>query len=492
MKKWVWPTFIFLLVVPRLVRFFAPTVQIEDPNYIYGAFLIFKGLIPFHEFAQPNPPLLEAVITVLYHVFGVSYRIPEILSVLAFWGTSCLILFLGKRWFSTGAGIVASLLYSFHYLLFRYHLFERETFATLAVMAGLAILSREEYSWKSHVLAGVITGLGFAFKQTALIPFAAIAVVVLFIQFRWKRAVLFGLGFAGFVAVITLAYSLLFGEVYLRQTFYFHFIKGVVAPWQIKAQWTATGLGYLIPAAVAALPLIWRRRTHPGWILLAMVSADLVFFWFVSGAFWPHYLLSTLPSLALLAGLAIWEWGRLLARQGRRWVRIESLIMAGAVTLGIIVWNPGVLIGAGAVEQYGFQGTPRQEIEACGEFIKTRTTPDDVIISDPFIALVSERIKVVRFKDNWGLVLWMNTMMDQGKYRENVEKLSGQSFGHIRKLSQEYWMPLIETAFYQGNLGAIQPNYELPLPPDYMMNYGFGKGFESEHYTIWIKDQPLP
>ena len=55
-RYWLWIIFPILLILPRLIRFFSPMVQIEDPNYIYGAFLVFKGLIPFHEFAQPNPP----------------------------------------------------------------------------------------------------------------------------------------------------------------------------------------------------------------------------------------------------------------------------------------------------------------------------------------------------------------------------------------------------------------------------------------------------
>jgi len=486
MNKFFQPGIILLLAIPRVVRILGSNVQIEDPNYIYGAFLILKGQIPFLDFAQPNPPLLEALLSFLYMTFGVSYRVPEIVSGLAFWAISICILVLGKRWHSTAAGVIGAILFSCHYLVFRYHLFERETFATLAVVVGLLILSRTENSWKSRVLTGVVIGMGFAFKQTALVPFAAICAVYLLLKRDFRTPLFLCAGFTAFVGGLTAVYYFQFGEVFLRQIFWFHFIKGVVAPWYIKANWTAAGLGYIIPPALAAIPLFLFRRKHSGWIPAAMICADLVFFWFVSGAFWPHYMISTLLPATILGGMAAAEICTLFRKQ-----KNPQAVAVTAITilliLAITLWKPGIFHGKGAAEQFGFSGTPRNEIEACGEYIKQHTRETDLIIADPFVALVAERAKIIKFKDNWGLILWMNAMMEQGKYLESVKKLSNQPFGNVRKNSQRFWMPIVETAFHQGIISAVQPNYELPLTPEFLMRKGFVKGIESPRYTIWVR-----
>jgi len=46
----------------------------------------------------------------------------------------------------------------------------------------------------------------------------------------------------------------------------------------------------------------------------------------------------------------------------------------------------------------------------------------------------------------------------------------------------------VKQALETGRVGAIQPNYELPLHPEYMTSLGFIKGFHSEHYSIWIQE----
>jgi hypothetical protein len=213
-----------------------------------------------------------------------------------------------------------------------------------------------------------------------------------------------------------------------------------------------------------------------------MAAADIVFFWFISGAFWPHYLLSTLAPLSLLAGAAV--------RPGfKRTCRIATLqwITAGLAALGFLITNPFLLIGKGAVTQYGFSGTPREAVSECARHIRSNTTPDDLIISDPFVALEARRIKVVRFRDNWGLILWMNRMIDEGRYRDAVDELSQLPFGDVRKWSQRFWMPMIQTAFTSGRVGAVIPNYELPLPDNRLRELGYQRSFQNRFYTVWTR-----
>ena len=309
---------------------------------------------------------------------------------------------------------------------------------------------------------------------------------------------------------------MVFGRMYLDQTFWFHWIKGYVAPWNVKALWTAAELGFLLPFMIAGLGNLRHPARDANWIWPAMIAADLGFFWFVSGAFWPHYLLSTLPAASLLAGMAASGIAALAA--GPKWTGSEGALQSAALPVSVNmeinparfsknrsatilavlaaciaamqVWLPESLIGSGSTERFGFSGTPRREVADAARVIRDNTAESDLIISDPFIGLEARRIKVVRFKDNWGLILWMQRMMERGEYREAVAKLSQLPFGEIRLKSHQYWMPLIETAFANGEVGAVQPNYELPLDGTQLAAAGMRIVYQSPNYTIWARKPP--
>ncbi|MCD4655197.1 glycosyltransferase family 39 protein [bacterium] len=493
-SKILWIIFGLCLVVPRVLRVMWPEVQIEDPNYIYGAFLILKGMIPFAEFAQVNPPLLEIFLAGLYKVFGVSHRVPEILSALTYLSSAILIFRIGSRVMNRATGVIASILYSWHFLVFRYHLFERETFATLAILLALEFLTRKEATSRTALVAGLIMGFGFACKQTALIPFATIVAFIALCRQQWRSAIFLCIGFFSFTGFITLGYTAAFGRSYMDQTFWFHWIKGYVAPWYVKTSWTLAGLGFLVPFTLAGLGCLGKIKNDWNWLWLLLIIGDLVFFWFISGAFWPHYLLSTLPFAALLSGLFLSFIGKIAenyivhAREKCENFRLlAALIIFGTVLAAIQFHSPGAMTGKEAADQFGFSGTPRLEVAQAAKTIRENTSETEMIISDPFIALEAQRIKVVRFKDNWGLILWMNRMIEQGEYREAAKKLSSQRFGDIRRKSQNYWMPLIETAFAKGDVGAVQPNYELQLNDVYLKKLNFKQTYSGSHYTIWTR-----
>ena len=484
---WIFWAVTALVVLARIVRIAWPEVQIEDPNYIYGAFLITLGKQPFWDFAQPNPPLLESILSIFYLIFGVSHRIPEIFTAAATTLTAIFMIRLSTRWFSRAAGYWAAGLYGLHFLVFRYHLFEREIFATLAVLAGLDLLFSASPSRFKPFAAGAVIAVGYACKQTALIPFLAILMVMILFQREWSIAFKAIVGFLFCLGVFTGLYSALYGIHYIRQTFLFHFIKGTVAPWYVKALWSAWGLGYLVPLLLAALILLPTNRKAPEWILWAMTAADLVFFWWVSGAFWPHYLLSTMVPIAMLGGSAMDQVIAAIYHRKSTIRLVAATLVPLALTLILLLVNPAFLTGYGAAQHYGFSGTPRIHTAQAAEFIRTHTAPDSLIISDPFIALEAHREKVVKFKDNWGLILWMNQLLDQGRYRQELQRMSHATFAEIRQTSQRYWMSMIDQALQEKRVSAIQPNYELPLDPEFLTKIGFRIGVENPSYSIWIK-----
>lgn len=504
------PVFIatgIIIILPRLLRLMAPAVHIEDPNYIYGAFLILKGMVPFADFAQVNPPLLESVIAGLYYIFGITYRVPEVTTAAASAATAVILVRLGGRFHSRIAGFTAATFYSWHFLVFRYHVFEREIYATLAVFAALDLMTRKKADGWSPLTAGLLMGLGFVCKQTALIPVATILLFMTLFRGQMRRAILVLCGFTFFTGLVSTGYSLVFGRLYLDQIFWFHFIKGYVAPWFVKTSWTWAELGFLAPLAVSGLWFLKKSRRDWNWLWPFLVLADLIFFWFVSGAFWPHYLLSILPPASLLAGMTAGETHRLISLKIRKtdrsthasrkedavadWPVLISLVtlLTGVLAAQIIL--PDGIIGSGSTERFGFSGVSRMDVKAAGKAIRDNTAEDDWIISDPFIGLEAQRIKVVRFKDNWGLILWMQQMMERGEYRDAVRKLSKLPFGEIRMTSHRYWMPLVETAFAMGRVGAVQPNYELPLDEMYLRSQDMHIVYKSDHYTIWAKARGL-
>ncbi len=456
---------VFLVVLPRIVRLIAPDVHVENPEYIYNPFPLLNGMVPFADFEQFHTPLLEMIMAGLYFLFGVSLRTPEIISALAHIATALIVYQLGTRFHSRCVGYVSAILYSWHHLLFRYHLFARETFSTFAILAGIAVVTRKTTDKWSMLTGGLLIGLAAAFELSATVSAVALILFLLLFRHKFRHAAMVCLGFAALTAVITTGYTLIFGGNYLNIVFAQYFTQGHFAHWQLKSLWTISEIRYLIPPAIAALAFLKHPKSDDNWLGITLVGVHLIFFWFLFADFHIHHLLVVLPFLSILSGITAVELNNfvktVVSKESNRDIQGEADIewrrKRIGLSLTILIFVTGAYylllpeLPAGATRGHGFYGIPRKDITEAAIVIQGNTSENDMIIADPVIALAAQRINLLKH--------------DVARY-------------HI---------PLIETSFYRREIGAVQQDFLLFLHDDYLLMQDMMIGLANDHYTIWIR-----
>ena len=119
---------IVALAVPRILRMLYPEIWVEDDFYLESAWMVSVGMRPYLDFVQPHMPLLEWIAAGYLKLFGASYLSIEFLNEAAIFATSLVTYALARRVAGRPTAIAASILYAYSSLVFRYHVYERESF----------------------------------------------------------------------------------------------------------------------------------------------------------------------------------------------------------------------------------------------------------------------------------------------------------------------------------------------------------------------------
>ena len=218
---------VVVLLIPRVVRMLYPQVWVEDDFYLESAWLVSVGMRPYLDFVQPHMPLLEWIAGCYLKLFGASHLSIEILNEAAIFIASILTYSLARRIAGRPVAIAAAILYAYSSLVFRYHVYERESFvAPLLVLGAIVTLDGTMPAMRQAAILAGIFFLACAIKLTAVIP---LPVMLLFIAIAYRRiacpvvsGVIFALALAAFSALL----YRLYGSDFVFQTFVFHFLKG--------------------------------------------------------------------------------------------------------------------------------------------------------------------------------------------------------------------------------------------------------------------------
>ena len=363
---------IVVLAAPRILRMLYPEIWVEDDFYLESAWLVSVGMRPYIDFIQPHMPLLEWIAAGYLKLFGASHLSIEFLNEAAIFATSLLTYALARRVAGRPAAIAASILYAYGSLVFRYHVYERESFVAPLLILG-AIVTLDDAMppiRQAAILAGIFF-LACAIKLTAAIAFP---VMLVFIAVAYRRiasavasGVIFTLALAAFSAIL---YRLYGGE-FIFQTFVFHFLKGRDTAGDI-ATYPRMILDLLVPLFVLGCWQIYADRIFSrGMILvLAIVAAEYAFYGVLSPTAWGHNYLEPIPFIAIVAGVGAIALVDAVRTAPPRW----NLLAAGAALIVIsLVWiapliNENWLHGA----VYGFGFVPRAEISQLADGLARR------------------------------------------------------------------------------------------------------------------------
>ncbi len=344
--------------------------QVHDDEgiYLYSAWRVSEGEIPYRDFFDPQAPLSHLLLGYIFRITGPSLLVARLGSALAMSLATILIYMIGKTILNRICAVVSSALFIFHPLTFSQgRLFMPESFMILFYLAGVYLVVRGIRTKKltPWFLAGVSFGLGTASKL-----FGVLSIVGLFIFFiillLWKgvevkinlkRVGSVALGFSTAILLILVLLSFHTSNLHYDLIGH-HAAKGAppmgdkIGIFQIFFRESQNSfLGVL--SIVCFLWFLMKRRPERLYISLSLILP--AFFLLTHTVFVRRHLISIVPFLCLMASgpLAI-------PGQWKKGVGILTTCIFGIVSFPLYfgpswsenAWFPQYEVGMGPVIEY--------------------------------------------------------------------------------------------------------------------------------------------
>lgn len=514
--SWYLVVLVAVLAIPRLARMLYPQVWIEDEWYLNGALMLSRGALPYRDFPLPHFPLLEAALAAVFRIFPATIRTAEILTALAALGGSILVFLIGERLAGRAAGTIAALLVATSSVLFRYHVFEREVFDILPVLAAFWLLGKENRG----VAAGVLLAIAMAIKLTAVAAFVAI-VVQLLAERRRRDAWAVALTASGLMGGATVLLAAIFGTSFIVQVFVFRVVHASFPGLMGKVNEMRYTLDVAFAAGVAGVVFVaWSGRTRRWLGVLLQLASGFLFLVRLNPTYWAHTGIELLPWLALCGGVLLartvgpWTDRRTAAEdaaprrtppRGRRQPaarlasdRVPAWVCAGGAVLLVLFVSPirNLNWQAGAGSVYGFGYRDRREIARVAAFVRDHTPSNALVATPPIVAFAANRFEVVPYPELAGDIGQLADAVRGAGYVDAIESspLRGSSFWEGVEASRERIAPVIDRAVAERTAGAVvnfSSNDLFPIPlvdvsQQKLEASGYDLALITDHYEVWI------
>ena len=491
-----------LFAAPRVARFLAPNLWLEDAYYVYAAGLIEAGLRPYLDFSLTHPPWLEAGLGCLFGFLPTSYRTAEIVSQLAIYATTWLLYAAGRRLGGEAVGVLSGLAYACNSLVFRYHVFEREIFLNLFIAWILWIFTRPRpFSPRNCLFLLLAFAGGTGVKITMAIPAVSAALVPLVLWREPRQALAVLLLAAGGAVIALVPPALWYGGDFVHQVLVYHLVKGT----DYAGAWNALTdpLRFLeLPFCLGVLGIAVAAATGRRALLVLVLCFSLpwlLFLAFVSLLVWPHNYVPLLPPLALASGLFLsWAGGQLSTLVGRGGAsRRNALValLASAASFALLLrvapipWDPeDAIVG----RHYGFGFVPRRELELLAEEIRRRTAPEDPVLVPDLLALQSGRRRLVRgWEETLGILKWSEPFWREGRLVEAWSDARQHSFTQMVRRTRSLWLDDVVETLASGRIPVVVPDdWNLPLAPAFLRRHGYRPVLKTSTRTLWALEDP--
>jgi hypothetical protein len=489
---------LLVLLVPRIIRMLYPEVWVEDDFYLESAWLVSAGMRPYLDFVHPHMPLLEWMTACYLRIFGTSHFSIELLNEAAIFVTSILTYVLARRIAERPAAVIASIIYAYSSLIFRYHVYERESFiAPLFVLAGLIALDESTVEIKQAAALGTIFFVACAIKLTAVIPLAAIVVFVAIAYRRYAGAVATGLIFASLLASFSSLLYWRYGAEFIIQTFIFHFMKGrdiagngtyqARMIFDLSAPFFILGLGVIVAG---------RKISRGVTLVLAIVAAEYLFYGILSPTAWGHNFLEVMPFVAIVAGIGaerlIDAIRHLITAEEHR--RSEWIVVAGAGALIVVclAWatpliNQNWLHGSA----YGFGFMPKAEISQLATAIRNFSGPGDEVIAPSFLCFEANRRELIRYPETYGVYREARDEYRRDGFFATRKHLGSANFFDLIGETSHFWTDEMRAAIVAGKAPVVINDSPIQLLPlvsikeEFLVANGYQPVLETDHYRVW-------
>lgn len=488
-----WLSAIAVCAGPRLARLFYPYAWFEDSAYLYHGFALHAGGRPFLDLLFVHPPGFEALLSLMFGVFGVTYRVPEIASAVVMAGAGIMLFDFTRRLLDQWSGLTAAAVFSGSCLLARYHIYEREIYTAAIAVFVFWLMSQPGRGWLKYWFVGIAVGAGWAIKLSGIFLLAAV-LAGLFFERRRPAALIVFAG-AMIVGAGTWFYCFLrWGTPAFYQLVLFHFVKGTNVP--VFTRFTQTfilDLNYVLPLGLAGI--LFSATGRPQRILTALSLHFMlvaVFFLFFSSTLWAHNMIDLLPSLSVGAGYGLWKVRQQITMgRGRSW-------STAAVIASILIFLPlGAFDFRNNYQGWGY--LPRRQVAEVSRLIRHHTPENRPIYAPQYLAAEAGRVRIGDYEELLGPYRWML----QTLAREGVRGLSrSRQFGTWLETVAKtiyLWRPEVDQAIADGQPSACVWDARFP---EWTMNYeidairekrdglfsraGYVVVYQRPPYTVWL------
>ncbi len=362
---WLLVALVIVFVGVIRLRLLQIPLERDEGEYAYAGQLILQGIPPYRIAFNMKFPGTYAAYAAIMAIFGQSVWGIHMGFLLLNAGTIVLIYLLGKRLFSTLAGVAAAAAYAV--LSVSTGVLGTQAHATHFVVAAatggtllllLAMENVEKPRTATLFWSGVLYGVAILMKQHGVL--IAVFAVLFLLRSGFRKVALFYAGIAAplVVAGLALWQAGVFGKFWFWTITYAREYAGELSIAQGFTVFRSTfppAVNRDAPVWIAAaigLVLIWRKKEHRG--AAKFVTAFLISSFLAACPgfyFRPHYFVLMLPAVALLAGAALSS-------------TIE-LLPANAVRYGVYgVYGIVLLLPIAMQRVFFFQLTPQQASRA--------------------------------------------------------------------------------------------------------------------------------
>ena len=496
---WIgWAALGLLLAAPRLARLAYPQVWIEDDAYVHGAFLLSRGLMPYRDFPLPHLPLLEAMLAALFRIAPATVRTAELFTASASFAASLLVFAVGRRLGGSPTGVAAAVVFATSGLLFRYHLFEREVFLLVPVLAAVLLLERAPDGRGASpsgegparaLAAGALLATALAIKLTAIASCAAI-VVSLMLDGRRRSAVTVAAAAIGIVAALVVGLWVWFGADFVVQVFLFRAVHASFPALGVKLDEMRYTLDVSLAFGAAGVALIaWRRETRRWNAPLTQLATGFVVLVLLNPTYWAHTGIELLPWLSVPAGY-------LLATAARGRAAAATCLAGGIVLLLTVVPVRNLNWEAGDDSVHGFGYRDRVELENMGRFVREHSAPDALVATPPILAFIANRQEAIPYAEVAGTVdrLMADVRRDGYWSAFRSDGAREEPFWESVAASRDRLVPRLEAALAAHRVAVViddSPDDLVAVPlvnvtQETLERTGYTLEKVTPHYEAWI------
>ena len=395
------------------IRLLQIPLERDEGEFAYAGQLMLQGIPPYKLVYSMKFPGIYAAYAAIMAVFGQSIAGIHVGFILINAATIVLVYMLGKRLFSTAAGVAASAAYALMSLGTGVLGAQAHAthFVVIAALGGTLLLLRgiDNGRWYTLLVSGALYGVAVLMKQHGALFVAFGAAYLAWDYFARRRdallrgardLVIFLGGVAAPLALTGLAlwWAGVFGKFWFWTFMYAHeyaqevsLSGGLIMFRRYFPNAVGPNLAIWI-VALAGLALIWLRKENR---IVAVFSTAFLIFSFLAVCpglyFREHYFVLMLPAVALLAGAAV---GTAL----KQWPGISWLaygVFAAALVQSVAQQSEYLFqLSPLEITRIMYGTNPFPEAEKIGEYLRTHAAKDSTIAvlgSEPEIPFYAQR-----------------------------------------------------------------------------------------------------